>query len=236
MMWSKPRSWVMAVLLWGATSASAETPHEERPELTFWVGTLKTLPLPPAVRGFAVRDEGMVEAKVADGQLQLIGLEQGLTELVLFGPNGPVRRFNLRLEPGGGCTLMICDMCKLLPEGHALRAVPLGEHVALRGIAYSLEEARAVKTIAALYPNVLIQVQLDDRAVRLGLLRVNHELWRAGFFDARAIVVGDRVLLSGHFASDAAESRARATIAPYVTWLEERLGLPVVQIPLQAER
>lgn len=230
------RFWVMAVLLWGATSASAATPLEEPPQITFSVGTLKTLPLPPEVRGFTIRDEDMVEAKIQDGQLLLAGLEQGVTELVLFGPYGPVSHSKLRLEPGGGCTLVICDLCKFLPEGHALRLVFGADRLIVRGIAHSLEEARAVKNIASLYPNVAIQAQLDDRAVHQGLLRVNRELWRAGYLDARAIVVGDRVLLSGHFASDAAESLARATIAPYATWLEDRLGLPIVQTPLQARR
>jgi len=52
---------------------------------------------------------------------------------------------------------------------------------------------------------------------------VNHALWRAGFLHARVRVLDGRVRLSGRFASDADEARARDAIASTAAWLEEAL-------------
>lgn len=72
----------------------------------------------------------------------------------------------------------------------------------------------------------VVDVRLaNERPLREALVVVNRELWRQGYLDARAVVVGDRVQLIGPFASGE-EILARAAIAPYIEWLEDRL-LPV---------
>jgi hypothetical protein len=223
-----PWLWMLAVLWGWAMPAHAAQPVEPMPLLSFWVGTQRVISLPPEVRGFEVRDKDMLEVLLlGPRQLLVIGQNEGKTELLLYGRHGPIHRMEVRLT-SSGCTLMICGMCRLLPEGTTIKAGSFGAVAALLGVAHTLEEARAVRLIKAEYPNVQLRVQLTERALRAGLMRVNHELWRAGFLDARAIVMGDRVLLTGSFRSDADETRARATIAPYVAWLEERLGLPVL--------
>jgi Pilus formation protein N terminal region len=222
---------VVAVLLWAGTSLGAE-PSPERSRMELSPGSQRVFTLPPEVRGFSVRDEGVVEVRsIGSRQLLVMALDEGRTELVLHGPFGPVRRIDVRLVKRDACGFFICEPCGLLAKGHMLQMGGVEDVLVLRGIAWSLEEARSVKLLAARYPLVRIEVRLDRRALREGLLRVNHTLWRAGFLHARASVVDGRVSLSGRFASDADEARARAAIASEVVWMEELLGLPVVEAP-----
>ncbi len=195
-------------------------------------GTMRLIVMPPGVRGFAVRDPGMVEVRLGQipNTLMVISLERGITELLLFGAQGPIRRIKLWMGSSGDGFLVICEVCKFFPEGHALwiESVGASGRLLVRGTAYTLEEARSVKLLTSWSRNISSEVQLTERALRMGLLRVNRELWSAGFLDARAVVVGSQVVLTGRFKSDEDESRAKATLAPYGRWLEDRLGLPIL--------
>ena len=224
-----PGGWVVAVWLWAGTAPGAE-PSDERPRVVMSTNTQRVLSFPPEVRGFSVRDEGVLEVRfIGNRQLLLLGgPNEGLTELILHGPTGPVRRLEVRLLKRDACGGVICEPCRLLPRGHMLQMWGEDDIPVLRGIAWSLEEARAVRLLATSYPIVRIKVKLAGRALREGLLRVDHALWRAGFLHARARVVEGRVFLGG-FASDADEARARAAIAPAIAELEEVLTLPLVE-------
>lgn len=223
-----PWCWLVAALLWSVPSFSAE-PSDEKPRVHLSPGSQRVLTLPPEVRGISVRDEALVAARfVGPRQLLLIGLREGLTELVLHDAFAPMRRMDVRLELRDACALVICEPCELLPKGHMLQLRSMGEFAGLGGIAWSLEEARAVRLIAVRYPDFPVEVRLARRALEEGLLRVNHALWRAGFLHARARVVDGRVLLSGRFASEADEARAREAIASTAAWLEEAL-LPLAE-------
>jgi hypothetical protein len=224
-----PWYWMLAVLLGWATPASALPPAQEPSSVSLGVGTQKVLGIAHELRGFEVRDRGRVEVRsIGNRQLLLTGAQEGLTELVIYGRHGPIQRFQI-LVRSQELICGICDACTILPAGHQLRIGVVGDILTVRGVASSLEVARGVRLMREEFPRLLVDVKLTEQAVRAGLLRVNHELWRAGFLEARAIITGDQVLLTGRFKSDADETRARATIAPYVTWLEERLGLPILQ-------
>lgn len=195
-------------------------------------GSQRAIVIPPGLRGFAVRDEDMVEVRPAGPQvLLLIAYRRGITEVLLFGDQGPIRRLKVWVGTSGDGMLVICDVCKFFPAGHALWMEGVGDRLLVKGTAYTLEEARAVKLITSEYRNILADVKVTERALREGLLRVNHALWSEGFLDARAVVVGNEVVLTGRFKSDEDESRARATLGPYAQWMEERLGLPVLASP-----
>lgn len=223
-----PWSQVVAVLLWAGTSFGAEL-QDERPRVRLSpAGAQRVLSLPPGVRGFSVRDEALMEVRlIGPRQLLLTGLREGRTELVLHDAFAPMRRIDVLLELRDVCAPFICEPCEL-PRGHMLQLWIRGEDPGLRGIAYTLEEARAVRLIAVRFPYFHLDVRLDRRALQPGLMRVNHALWRAGFLHARATVMDGRVQLSGRFTSEADEARARAAIAPAATELEEAL-LPLAE-------
>lgn len=221
---------VLALLLGGGAPAWAQSSIPEQYH-RMHPGTMRMIVLPPDARGYAVRDEDMVEIRQgpARNTLWMIALQRGVTEVFLFGPQGPVRRIKVWSGTAGDGMEMICEICKLFPQGSALWIESVSyDQLLVRGTAYTLEEARSVKIILSEYRHISADVQLTERALREGLLRVNHALWSAGFLDARAVVVGNQVELTGRFKSDADESRARATLAPYAQWLEERLGLPIL--------
>ncbi|HEX8821583.1 MAG TPA: pilus assembly protein N-terminal domain-containing protein [Archangium sp.] len=218
--------WILVVGMLLGTSLPVSAAEAEQRKLS--LGSQRVLTLPPEVRGYSVRDEGMLELRLIGRQhLLVIGLRRGRTELLLFGPQGPIRRIQYHVDRFELCELVICEACRLLPKGHLLQLGGQGDQPMLRGIAHSIEEARAVKHLAWVYPQFVVDVRLSERAVREGLLRVNHELWRAGFLGARAIVVGNQVGLSGHFASEREEANARAAIASSVHWFEAGLELPL---------
>jgi Flp pilus assembly secretin CpaC len=211
-----------------ASGAEEEVPMAEEVPIHLAVGSQKVILLPPEVRGFSVRDEGTLELRPVGRYLLLIGLESGRTEFLLFGPQGPIRRYQVRVVKSMGCTLFICEACRLLPKGHELEIGSAGDRPAIRGIAYSIDEARGVNHLASEFPSFVVDVKLSERALREALLRINHELWREGFLDARVIVQGKDVVLTGHFRSKLEETSAVGTIAPYVEWLSDGLGLPIL--------
>lgn len=230
--WLLSASWMvmLALLLGGGAPARAQSSIPEQYH-RMHPGTMRMIVLPPEARGYAVRDEDMVEIRQgpARNTLWMIALRRGITEVFLFGAQGPIRRIKVWSGTSGDGMEVICVVCKLFPEGSALWIESVAyDRLLVRGTAYTLEEARSVKLITSEYWHISADVQLTERALREGLLRVNHALWSAGFLDARAIVVGNHVELIGRFKSDADESRARATLAPYAQWLEERLGLPIL--------
>lgn len=230
--WLLRASWMglLALLLGGGAPASAQPSVPEQYQ-RIHPGNQRLIVIPKDVRGYAVRDEDMVQIRQGPmrNTLLVISLRRGITEVLLFGAQGPIRRIKVWSGTSGDGMEMICVVCKLFPEGSALWMESVAyDRLLVRGTAYTLEEARAVKLITSEYRYISADVQLTERALREGLLRVNHALWRAGFLDARAIVVGNHVELTGRFKSDAEESRAKATLAPYAQWLEERLGLPIL--------
>jgi hypothetical protein len=227
--------WILLVgMLMGSglpvsTAKAEDAPRVERvEEVKFSLGSQRVLTLPPEVRGFSIRDEGMMDARlIGRHHLLLIGLRRGRTEVLLFGPQGPIRRIPFYLDRFDACTLVICEACKLLPKGTLLELSGPVEQPVVRGIARSIEEAHAVKRLVWTYPQFSVDVRLSERALREGLLRVNHELWRAGFLHARAIVVGRQVRLSGPFDDERQKELAHAAIASSARWLEGALELPL---------
>jgi hypothetical protein len=229
--------WILLVgLLVGAgqsagAAEAGDAPGAEQGEVKFSLGSQRVLTLPPEARGFSIRDEGIVESRLTGRhQLLLVGLRRGRTELLFFGPHGPIRRIRFHVDRFDACVLVICEACRLLPKGTQLEVTSVGDKPVVRGIARSIEEARAAKHLAWVYPEFSVDVRLSERALREGLLRVNRDLWRAGFLDARAIVVGNEVRLRGHFASELQEELARAAIASSARWLEGALELPLAPI------
>ncbi len=222
----KVEHWILLVgLLVGASPPAGAEPGEVK----FSLGSQRVLTLPPEARGFSIGDERILESRlVGRQQLLLVGLRRGRTELLFFGPHGPIRRIQFNVDRFEACVLVICEACRLLPKGTQLEVTSMGDRPVVRGIARSIEEARAAKHLAWVYPEFLVDVRLSERALREGLLRVNHDLWRAGFLDARAIVVENQVGLRGHFASELEEELARAAIATSARWLEGALELPIV--------
>jgi hypothetical protein len=235
---SVSRVGLVALLLGVGASAWAQTSLPEHqtslPEQYHRLhpGNQREIVIPGGIRGYAVRDEDMVQVRQGDSIHKLLliaGMRRGITEVLLFKDRGPFRRLKIWIGTSGDGMQMICVICKVFPEGNALWIESVGDgHLVVKGTAYTLEEARAVMLVMSEYRQVSADVQVTERAVREGLLRVNHALWSEGFLDARAVVVGHQVLLTGRFKSDEEESRARATLAPHARWLEERLGLPVL--------
>jgi hypothetical protein len=220
---------VAAVPPVGAAEAG-DVPGAEQAEVKFNLDGQRVLTLPPEARGFSIRDEEIVGSRlIGRHQLLLVGLRRGRTELLFFGPQGgPIHRIRFHVDRFDVCTLVICEACRLLPKGTQLTLGNVGDRPVIRGIARSIEEARAAKHLTWVYPQFGLDVRLSERALREGLLRVNHDLWRAGFLHARAIVVGNQVGLRGHFASELEEELARAAIASSARWLEGALELPIV--------
>ncbi|WP_224363325.1 pilus assembly protein N-terminal domain-containing protein [Hyalangium versicolor] len=220
----QPWFWGMAVLLWSAASAEAR-PQPSTEPMRLPPGVTKVINLPPGVRGFAIRDEELLQARpIGNRQLAVyVSPEnQGDTRLLLFGPEGPIRTFDIRVRRMD-VWQRVCDLCRFLPPDSLLELDIAGTTFMVRGPALSLDDARGVRLMRAIYPYIFVDVQLVDRALREALLQINHELWRAGFLDASAIVVGDRVVLTGRFSSSTDEARAHLTLAPYAEWLEDRL-------------
>ncbi|WP_309897129.1 pilus assembly protein N-terminal domain-containing protein [Archangium sp.] len=230
--------WILMVgVLVGAVPPAGATepgdvPGVEQGEVKFGLDHQRVVTLPPEARGFSIRDESIVGARlIGRHQLLLVGLRRGRTELLVFGPQGgPIRRIRYRVDRYDVCTLVICDVCQMLPKGTHLEVTLVEDRVVIRGIARSIEDVRAVKHVLWVYPRIMVDMRLSERAVREELLRVNHALWRAGFLQARAIVVGNRLELSGTFANDRAQEVARAAITASAHWLEVALGLPIVPI------
>lgn len=220
---------LLALLLGVGAPAWAQDAIPERYQRIL-PGTMKLIIMPQEVRGYAVRDPGMVELRPGPvrNTVYVISLERGITELLVFGEHGPIQRVKLWMGSSGDGFLMICEICKAFPEGNALWVESAGGgRLRVRGTAYTLEEARSVKQVLSWSRDIFSEVQLTERALRGGILQVNRELWRAGFLDAHVVVVGAQVVLTGRFKSDEDEARARATVAPYARWLEDRLGLPI---------
>jgi hypothetical protein len=215
----------------GATEAG-DVPAAGQGEVRFGLDSQRVVPLPPEARGFSIRDESIVGARLTGRhQLLLVGLRRGRTELLVFGPQGgPIRRIRFRVDRYDVCELVICEVCQMLPKGTHLQVTMVEDRVVIRGIARSIEDVRAVKHILWMYPRIMVDMRLSEHAVREELLRVNHALWRAGFLQARAIVVGNRLGLSGTFANDRDQELARASITASAHWLEEGLRLPIVPI------
>jgi Flp pilus assembly secretin CpaC len=224
----QPWYWVMAVLLWSASDAAAQPRLPKKWNTSLSPGTQKVVTFPREVVGFGVRDEGVIEVRpIGNNQLWIIATNPADTQLVLFGRMGPVSYIDIRVR-AINLEMRVCQLCKFLPRDTMIQ-VGFAEGTALKvsGVAWTLEELRGVKLISQVAPfRVIIDVQLaNERPLREALVVVNRELWRQGYLDSRAVVVGDRVQLIGPFANGE-EILARATIAPYIEWLEDRL-LPI---------
>jgi hypothetical protein len=225
--WSRLVVMLLGIVLPVGAAGAEAVPKAEEVPIHLAVGSQKVIALPPEVRGFSVRDEGTLSLRPVGSYLLLIGLEAGRTEFLLFGPQGPIRRYQVRVDKLMGCTLTVCEVCRLVPKGHDFEFGWKDDRWVIRGIAHSIDEARGVNHIASEFPQFIVDVRLSERALREALLRINHELWRAGFLDARVIVQENEVVLSGHFKSKLEETVAVGTIAPYVEWLADGLGLPI---------
>jgi Flp pilus assembly secretin CpaC len=211
--------WLCLLVLLTAVPARAD-----EPPVRLAPGEQKVLDI-PGLRRVAVAAPGVADVKVVGkSQLLIIALTRGTTALTLWTDKQQLQR-----------TVMV-DAPRAEDLARELKALGLpdvevrtvGERLVVSGHVDSLQDMRRLRSVVAGRSEVSLLVGLDPRVVQAALTttaeQINTALKRSGLASAKAVVVGQRILLEGSVAEDAERDKAQRIADSFYGELREALG------------
>lgn len=201
-----------AILLVASLSLSLAAPawaEDEGSQIRLSQGTQKVLTV-PGIERIAIGNPSVVDIKtIGSNQVLMVGMAEGTTSLMIWRSNGSRVSYNIKVRKGSeGESLN--EISKLLGDREGIVVHTVGDRVIIEGQAYTAEDADRVAAVVSLYPDVVNLVKMAPKVHQVKADQVNYQLQKAGFRDAKAVVVGDTIFLEGSVEST--EERQRAEL------------------------
>ncbi|WP_224244075.1 pilus assembly protein N-terminal domain-containing protein [Hyalangium gracile] len=213
--------WLLLPLLLAAPPAVAE-----EPPIRLAPGEQQVLDV-PGLRRVAVAAPDIADVKVVGkGQLLITGQRRGRTTLTLWTDTKQFQRSLLVDAPRAE------DLIRELKAfGFTeLEVRTVNERLVVNGHVESVQDMRKLRSVVAGRSDVTLLVGLDARVVQAALTvtaeQINTALERAGIVAAKAVVVGQRILLEGSVSDDAEREKAQRIADSFYGELREALGPP----------
>jgi pilus assembly protein CpaC len=211
--------WLLLPVLLATLPARAD-----EPPLQLAPGEQRVLDI-PGIRRVAVAAPDVADVKViGKSQLLILAQHRGRTALSVWTDTKQLER-TLVVEPPGAEELAR----ELKALGFTdLEVRTVGERLVVSGHVDSLHDMKTVRSVVAGRSEVTLLVGLDARVVQAALTataeQINTALQRNGITSAKAVVVGQRILLEGSVSDDAERDKAQRIADAFYGELREALG------------
>jgi Flp pilus assembly secretin CpaC len=164
----------------------------------------------------AVGDPEVVDVKVTGpNELLMLGKRRGRTNLTLW-VNGKTISRTVVVDDGGATE--IARLVKLTVNP-SLKVDTFNDRIVIDGFVDSTDEMRRLQKLVGDDGNVTVLVKMNPRVLPLIAEQINQALAKNGMPSAKAVVVGQRLVLEGSV-SDPSELQKAQTIADayYAGW------------------
>jgi Flp pilus assembly secretin CpaC len=179
----------------------------------------------PGLRRVAVAAPDVVDVKViGKSQLLITAQNRGRTALTVWTDKQQLQR-TLVVEPPHAEELSR----ELKSLGFTdLEVRVIGERVVVDGHVDSLHDMKTLRSVVGGLSYVTLLVRVDAKVVQAALTttaeQINTALKRSGIASAKAVVVGQRILLEGSVSDDAERDKAQRIADSFYEDLRESLG------------
>ncbi|MFL5348490.1 MAG: pilus assembly protein N-terminal domain-containing protein [Hyalangium sp.] len=211
--------WLLLPVLLAALPAGAD-----EPPVQLAPGQQRVLDI-PGLRRVSVAAADVADVKViGKSQLLIVAQHRGRTALTVWTDKKQLER-TIVVEPPGAEELAR-EFKALGFDGLEVRTV--NERLVVSGHVDSLHDMQRVRALVAGRSEVSLLVGMDARVVQAALSttaeQINTALKRNGITSAKALVVGQRILLEGSVSDDAERDKAQRIADSFYGELREALG------------
>jgi len=157
----------------------------------------------------AIVDETYASVRIVGGDILVQGKQAGRTSMTLWLPDGKVVYKTIVIDNGRGS-----EISRLVKEqvSPTLKVEEYGGKIIIDGTLDAVEELERLKLLVGDDPNVKLLVHMNPMVLPAVAAQITQPLDKAGLRTARAVAVGNKILLEGSVA-DQAESQKAETIA-----------------------
>ena len=151
----------------------------------------------PGLAKVAVGDPAVASVKpLGNGQILVIGLQDGRTTLLLIKENGQRESYQIvvRKVDNVGITR---EIKSLLGDREGITTKIIGDHIYMEGSAYTQEDYDRVQNVLEIYPNVRSFVKISPNAKKLEAANLSSQFQRAGMKNVNVRVIGSTIFLEG---------------------------------------
>ncbi len=173
-------------------------------------GTQQVIKIPGLTR-VALADPTVADVNVTGaGELLVLGKRQGRTSMTLWvaGQKGILTR-TIAVDDGKFAELEALCREKVNPS---IKFLTAADKVVVEGTLDSMEEYRRLKVIVGDDARIKLMVRLNPRLLPAIANAINEALKKAGLSSAKAVVMGQKIVLEGSVA-DAEENKRAQLIA-----------------------
>jgi len=196
-------------LLVGLMSAAFCTSSWARERLNLTLGEQKTINT-PSISRIAVGNPGVADVKVLEESNQVLVTAMGVgeTNLIVWDAGDRERTILIRVSARDPWEVTR-ELKQLLTGIEGIDIKPVGMRVIIDGMVLREEDMKKILKISKFYPQVMSLATLSPTALDTNIELVNSELKNAGMSSARAVRVGNRVILTGDVPDKNAKKQAK---------------------------
>lgn len=196
-------------LLVGLMSAAFCTSSAARERLNLTLGEQKTINT-PSISRIAVGNPGVADVKVLEQTNQVLVTAMGVGETNLIVWDGSDRERTILIRVSARDPWEVTGELKRLLTGvEGIDIKPIGMRVIIDGMVLREEDMKKILKISKFYPQIMSLVTLSPTVLDTNIELVNSELKNAGMSSARAVRVGNRVILTGDVPDESAKKQAK---------------------------
>jgi pilus assembly protein CpaC len=200
---------VLISLLVGLMSVAFCTSSAARERLTLTLGEQKTINT-PSISRIAVGNPGVADVKVLEesNQVLITAMGVGETNLIVWDESDRERTILIRVSARDPWEVT-GELKRLLTGVEGIDIKPVGMRVIIDGMVLREEDMKKILKISKFYPQVMSLATLSPTVLDTNIELVNSELKNAGMSSARAVRVGNRVILTGDVPDENAKKQAK---------------------------
>jgi len=211
--------WLLLPVLFCALPTKAE-----EPTVRLAPGEQRVLDF-PGIRRVAVAAPDVADVKViGKTQLLVIAQSRGRTSLTVWTDKQQLQRTLVVELPRA--EELSRELKALGFSGLEVRTI--GERVVVDGHVESLQDMRTLRSLVGGLSYVSLLVRVDAQVIQAALThtaeQINTALKRNGIVNARAVVVGQRILLEGSVSDEAERDKAQRIADSFYEEVREALG------------
>lgn len=156
----------------------------------------------------ALGNEGVADVRATGpNELLITGRQRGKTSLLLWtrGASGPISK-TIVVDDGSSD-----EMAKLVHElvNSALRVETFADKIVIDGKVDSMHEMRRLQQLVGDDPNVKLLVRLNPAVIPYIAMQINDAFRRNGLVNAKAVVVGSKIVLEGSVMDEVEKQKAQ---------------------------
>ena len=196
-------------LLVGLMSVAFCTSSAAKERLNLTLGEQKTINT-PSISRIAVGNPGVADVKVLEksNQVLITAMGVGETNLIVWDESDRERTILIRVSARDPWEVT-GELKRLLSGVEGIDIKPVGMRVIIDGMVLREEDMKKILKISKFYPQVMSLATLSPTVLDTNIELVNSELKNAGMSSAKAVRVGNRVILTGDVPDESAKKQAK---------------------------